>query len=219
MKRLFILFNFLLIYSAASAQITVKLPNYTVPTNGASISIPLDVTNFNGIGAISLKISYDPAVLTFQSIPDPIPGNFISNASGGVISIGWFSLSPLNAGTSTLLHLNFQHIQGNSDLTFVSNVCSIADTGATTLSISYVNGIVNAATPPAPASLGDFVWHDVNMNGLQDAGEPGLAYVTVKLFKASDSLGVAWVLTDSTGHYSFPNITPGNYFLRFYQVT
>ena len=218
MKRLFILLSFVLFYSAASAQITVKLPNFTVPANGAQISIPMDVTNFNGIGAISLKITYDPAVLTFQSIPDPIAGNFISNASGGVISIGWFSLSPLNAGTSTLLHLNFQHIQGNSDLKFQTNICSVADTGANTLNISYVNGVVNAAVPPTPASLGDFVWHDLNMNGLQDAGEPGLSYVTVKLFKASDSTGVAWVLTDTSGHYSFSNITPGNYFLRFYLI-
>lgn len=220
MKRLFILFSFLLI-SAASAQITVKLPNVTVPTNGAQISVPLDVTNFNGIGARSLKISYDPAVLSFQNIPDPIPGNFISNASGGVISIGWFVLSPLNplnSGNSTLLHLNFTHIQGNSDLKFVTGSCSIADTGANTLSITYVNGVVNAAIPPATASLGDFVWRDVNMNGLQDAGEPGLAYVTIKLFKASDSSGVAWTLTDTSGHYSFTNITPGSYFLRFYLV-
>jgi uncharacterized repeat protein (TIGR01451 family) len=218
MKKLFILINFLLIYSAASAQITVKLPNFTVPSNGAQISIPMDVTNFNGIGAISLKIKYDPAVLTFLTIPDPISGNFISNASNGVISIGWFGLTPLNAGNSTLLHLNFQHIQGNSDLIFVSGVCSIADTAANTLSISYVNGLVNAAVPPVPASLGDFVWRDSNLNGLQDAGEPGIAYVTVKLFKASDSSGVAWVLTDTSGHYSFTNITPGNYFLRFYLV-
>jgi uncharacterized repeat protein (TIGR01451 family) len=218
MKKLFILLSFLLIYSAASAQITVKLPNFTVPSNGAQISIPMDVTNFNGIGAVSLKISYDPAVLTFQNIPDPIPGNFISNASSGVISIGWFSLTPLNAGTSTLLHLNFQHIQGNSDLKFQSNICSIADTGANTLSITYVNGLVNAAVPPTPASLGNFVWIDTNMNGLQDAGEPGLSFVTVKLFKAADSSGVAWVLTDSSGHCSFTNITPGNYFLRFYLI-
>jgi len=178
----------------------------------------MNVTNFKGIGAISLKITYDPAVLIYLNIPDPIAGNFISNASNGVISIGWFSLSPLNAGTSTLLHLNFQHIQGNSNLTFNSSLCSIADTGANTLKITLVNGIVNAATPPAPASLGDFVWRDVNMNGLQDAGEPGLPYVTVKLFKASDSSGVAWVLTDTSGHYSFTNIIPGNYFLRFYLI-
>src|SRR5262249_36278344 len=30
-------------------------------------------------------------------------------------------------------------------------------------------------------ALGDFVWNDLNVNGLQDAGEPGIADVVVRL--------------------------------------
>lgn len=32
-----------------------------------------------------------------------------------------------------------------------------------------------------PASIGDFVWNDLNNNGIQDEGEPGIDGVTVKL--------------------------------------
>ena len=33
---------------------------------------------------------------------------------------------------------------------------------------------------PAPGAIGDFVWHDLNRNGLQDSGEPGIDGVTVR---------------------------------------
>ena len=56
-----------------------------------------------------------------------------------------------------------------------------------------------------PASLGDFVWIDNNVNGIQDAGEPGLANVEVVLY---DSLlqVIDTKYTDDSGYYQFKNI-------------
>ena len=34
-----------------------------------------------------------------------------------------------------------------------------------------------------PASIGDFVWNDLNANGVQDSGEPGIANVPVQLWQ------------------------------------
>ena len=31
-------------------------------------------------------------------------------------------------------------------------------------------------------ALGDYVWHDLNANGVQDEGEPGINGVTVRLY-------------------------------------
>jgi uncharacterized repeat protein (TIGR01451 family) len=56
------------------------------------------------------------------------------------------------------------------------------------------------------ASLGDRVFIDSNGNGQQDSGEPGVAGVTVTLFDASGQ--VATTTTDSTGNYTFNNLTP-----------
>ncbi|NCC32665.1 MAG: hypothetical protein EOM24_11695, partial [Chloroflexia bacterium] len=63
-----------------------------------------------------------------------------------------------------------------------------------------------------PASLGNFVWHDLNGNGLQDEGEPGLSGITVGL-TGVDGLGTAVVstTTTATGYYTFTDLVPGTY--------
>ncbi|HRG66227.1 MAG TPA: SdrD B-like domain-containing protein, partial [Saprospiraceae bacterium] len=48
--------------------------------------------------------------------------------------------------------------------------------------------------------LGDFVWEDMNYNGLQDAGEPGIEGVVVKALDASGDL-LAETLTGADGKY------------------
>ncbi len=50
--------------------------------------------------------------------------------------------------------------------------------------------------------LGDHVWLDNNANGMQDAGEPGLANVTVKLKNTSGAI-YATTVTDANGDYYF----------------
>lgn len=59
------------------------------------------------------------------------------------------------------------------------------------------------------ARLGDFVWNDLNENGLQDAGEPGVAGVVVEAFGSqngfqgdADDVSRAMAVTDATGHYT-----------------
>jgi uncharacterized surface anchored protein len=59
-------------------------------------------------------------------------------------------------------------------------------------------------------SYGDRVWLDKNANGVQDAGEAGLAGVTVKLLNSAGSV-VATTTTDANGNYLFNNLTPGDY--------
>jgi len=62
--------------------------------------------------------------------------------------------------------------------------------------------------------LGDFVWDDWNGNGIQDAGEPGLSNVLVKVYDASTNLaGLA--RTDSNGYYQVVGLTPDSYFVEF----
>ena len=70
-----------------------------------------------------------------------------------------------------------------------------------------------------PASLGDFVWYDVNGNGLQDSGEPGLGEVSVTLYSV-DANGVqtffGTATTDQNGFYEFTGLTVGqDYVVQF----
>jgi uncharacterized repeat protein (TIGR01451 family) len=58
------------------------------------------------------------------------------------------------------------------------------------------------------AELGDYIWYDINDNGLQDGGEPGLANVRVRLritYPNGDEITME-TRTDSSGHYVFANL-------------
>jgi hypothetical protein len=64
------------------------------------------------------------------------------------------------------------------------------------------------------ATIGDRVWNDADANGIQNAGEPGLAGATVQLYN-SDAAFVSSVTTDASGHYSFSALAGASAFVRF----
>ena len=68
--------------------------------------------------------------------------------------------------------------------------------------------------PDEPASLGDRAWIDLDGNGVQDAGEPGLPGVTVTLKDATGAV-VATTTTDANGNYLFADVNPGDYTVAF----
>lgn len=58
------------------------------------------------------------------------------------------------------------------------------------------------------SQLGNFVWNDLDMDGIQDAGEPGMAGIEVKLtitYPNGTSITVV-TETDTNGYYSFNNL-------------
>nr|WP_236143255.1 SdrD B-like domain-containing protein [Nostoc sp. CMAA1605] len=79
-------------------------------------------------------------------------------------------------------------------------------TQSVTLTSGEFNGTLDAGLV-ALASIGDFVWHDLDADGIQDTNEPGIANAIVKLRK--DGVEIATTTTDSAGKYSFSNLTPG----------
>ena len=69
-----------------------------------------------------------------------------------------------------------------------------------------------------PAAIGNYVWVDENSDGYQDAGEPGIANVTVNLLDAGNNL-VATTVTDAAGGYLFPDLAPGVYTVQVDETT
>lgn len=63
-------------------------------------------------------------------------------------------------------------------------------------------------------ALGDFVWDDIDRDGIQDSGEPGVAGVTVTLLNSSNAIQGS-TSTDKNGAFLFSNLQPGNYILSF----
>jgi hypothetical protein len=62
-------------------------------------------------------------------------------------------------------------------------------------------------------SIGDYVWNDLNANGIQDDGETGIAGVTVELYNGEGTL-VSTTTTDATGFYLFYNLLADNYTVK-----
>lgn len=81
---------------------------------------------------------------------------------------------------------------------------------------------VNSPTGTPTAALGNRVWVDMNGNGRQEAGEPGVRGVTLQIFTAGsdglfgtgDDVAGATQVTDSNGQYLFDGLAPGAYVVR-----
>src|SRR4249920_2395362 len=74
--------------------------------------------------------------------------------------------------------------------------------------------------------VGDRVWNDANSNGIQDAGEVGVAGVSVNL-QGSGADGKLWtaddvyasVNTDANGYYQFSGLMTGLYKIQVWAPT
>jgi uncharacterized repeat protein (TIGR01451 family) len=64
------------------------------------------------------------------------------------------------------------------------------------------------------ADVGDFVWEDLDGDGLQDSNEPGIAGVTVTLFDQWGNPELT-TTTDVQGFYLFEDVSVGRYYMRF----
>ncbi len=76
---------------------------------------------------------------------------------------------------------------------------------------------INTATStrtPTPINLGNFVWDDIDGDGAQDAGEPGVAGIQVQLWNSTKTLLLANTTTSGTGSYTLVAPTPGDYRIR-----
>jgi|GEM_PF-2590285 len=69
-----------------------------------------------------------------------------------------------------------------------------------------------------PIKVGDYVWEDLNADGIQNDGATGIADVTVKLFK-KDGTPVATTKTDSNGEYLFEVNATGEFYIVFDENT
>lgn len=70
-------------------------------------------------------------------------------------------------------------------------------------------GDVEILTAPAPIEIGNRVWLDTNGDGVQDAGEAGIAGITVQLLDSAGTTVIATVITDAAGNYIFSSDASG----------
>ncbi len=80
--------------------------------------------------------------------------------------------------------------------------------------ISLIAAISTPTRTPTPINLGNFVWNDLDADGVQDAGEPGLAGITVQLWNSLKTQLIASTTTNANGNYTLVAPTPGDYRIR-----
>ncbi|MGL5066513.1 MAG: SdrD B-like domain-containing protein, partial [Sarcina sp.] len=111
-----------------------------------------------------------------------------------------FAFSPKGQGTDPTKDSNVNPATG-----FTDQVCLVAG--------EYNDTIDAGLTQDIQAFIGNLVWNDLNQNGIQDPGEPGVGNVTVNLLDTNGNV-IKTTTTDPTGNYFF-SVTPGCYFVEF----
>ncbi len=77
-------------------------------------------------------------------------------------------------------------------------------------------GLVKKEEPAPTYKLGDYVWYDVDKDGLQGLNESGVEGVKVTLTKADGSTKTT--VTNDIGYYEFDGLVNGEYTLTFSQI-
>lgn len=79
------------------------------------------------------------------------------------------------------------------------------DSGLSPLSFGKANGLGDLIVlcDEAPIEIGNRVWRDDNLNGVQDPNEPPIAGVTLELYEGTNPTPIATAVTDSEGNYIF----------------
>ena len=126
------------------------------------------------------------------------------------VSIDGGAYSPWLANT-TLTNATYAGEAGHTYAFF-----SVATDNAGNVENDPATADAQTTTPGGTATIGNFVWHDVNGDGIQNSSETGLAGVTVTLHLASDDSVVDTKVTDSVGAYEFTGLALLNqYYVEF----
>lgn len=76
-----------------------------------------------------------------------------------------------------------------------------------------IGPLAQAARAPMAWIVGDFIWDDLNRNGIQDPGEPGLAGVECLLCRSSSAQPLQRSTTNRQGYYTFTGVPAGSFFI------
>jgi hypothetical protein len=141
----------------------------------------------------------------------PVPGNYRLRV---VLPTASDSFSPKDSSGNDQTDSDFNPSGVDLGFTDIFNIAS--NVISTTI---YDAGIIVYRTPtptrtPTPINIGNFVWHDLDGDGIQDAGEPGVAGITVQLWNAGRTMLIDSATTNANGFYTVIAPLPGDYRIR-----
>ncbi len=173
----------------------------------------------NGNGQQDIGEDGVPAITATLFVSDALGNTWVQSVTQATNNAGYYEFAGLLPGT---YYVSFTLPPGlpytwtlalTGPVTTDSNVDRV--TGATapvTLLAGDHNPTIDGGINVF-ASLGNFVWDDLNHNGLQDSGEPGMPGITVTLF--SGVTQVAQMQTNASGYYTFSGLISATYSVVF----
>jgi hypothetical protein len=151
MKKIILFITFSIIWlsniSFSHAQ-TISLDDISA-SPGENILVPVNFTNMNDIGTITLFILFDESVLTFNGITNVVPegsgtySTYIPNPPR--VGLSWFTSgsSGVDFPDGKYLDMEFTFHGGYTDLLF-SPGCEVTDWDVIPIDVTYVNGRVSS---------------------------------------------------------------------------
>ena len=215
-------------------------PGALSSTTGSPVTFQYD----NNIGSdivwnYGVRVDRDAGCYTFDTVQVTVfpetTGSLESNVCSPIPGCGdpvtgFFLSGPID-GTD----YNWSILSGDMTVGFIDNSDTLPDAEVdglisekTTFLLQYKdpNGCdatfeqTVSLTNCACTALGDTVWFDFNVDGLQDAMEPGIPGVTVFLYEANDlTTPLQSTTTNADGYYIFRPLPSGNYVVRFDKST
>ncbi|MFN8498612.1 MAG: SdrD B-like domain-containing protein [Anaerolineae bacterium] len=215
---------------AGTYQVRETVPSgysSTTPT-AVSFSLPAGGTRTVDFGNVQLTPTPTP---TTPAQPATISGTVYDDLNGdggrdtGEPGMGGVTVELINPTTGAVIATTVT--SGSGGYTF-PNLTPGPYVVKEILPVGFTNTTPNPVTLTAPAggtAIADFgnqqqgtvngtVYNDVNGDGVQQAGEPGLSNVTVQLISSTNNTVVGTTTTDASGYYSFGFVNPGPYVVK-----
>ncbi len=216
-----------LVATPASAATVINEIDLEITKTGSAPVVDVGANVIYSLGVVNNGPSTAPTVQVIDVLPaevaflaaTPFQGtcSHDGSATGGTVTC---DLGRMERNVPAPIEITVQLVTRPAASDCFPNSATVADvTGVLVIDDNEVtwpdvNPATNAAstetcTPPRLGSIGDRVWYDLNADGAQDPGEPGIPGVTAAL--SGDGAGTS----DSAGadgfYPLFTGLAPGNY--------
>ncbi|MGC8800360.1 MAG: SdrD B-like domain-containing protein [Chloroflexus sp.] len=187
----------------------------------ATFTLPNPGVIYNGIDAGF----YRPAKIVVRLFGETV--NINNTLETGEPGIGGVAVTVTNTATSETTSLTTNNVSGDAIFELPPGSYTVtvptpsgylpspSNSGSLSFSNLLSQDVVNADFGYyRPGQISGVTFFDANQNSTADSGEPRMRNVTVELLDSSSSV-VATTTTSPSGTYSFTNLLPGNYTVRF----
>ena len=220
----------------------------TVTAGNTDVDWDLGLVPQTGAGAIGNYVWFDANNNGIQDAGElPAAGIVVTifdasnNAIGTAVTDGngfyLFSNLPVAGGAGSDYTLQFSNLPNGAGFTIADagtadNNSDVNSTGGVSVTLTNANPVrmdIDAGIVSIFTQVGNYVWYDLNGNGVQDATEPGVSGVLVTLYSTGadnvigggDDVVIGSAITDGKGNYLINNIAVNvcaDYYIQFSSV-